>query len=83
MGPPAQIHVLPLAVQADRLHVRRQIIDQFDLVGFSLFLEERDGLLPRKSPPRDKGMIRRRDLLHPFFDFFQIFRRKGLAYSKS
>jgi len=39
---PAKIDIITLAIEAHPLHVRRQILDQFHLIGFILSLKQAD-----------------------------------------
>ena len=73
MRPAAQIDVAALDIEADRLDVRRQIVDQLDLVVFPLLLKELDRLFAAHLAAFERK-IRRGDLPHPRFDLFEILR---------
>jgi len=68
MRTPAEVFISRLRVNTHGPDIGWEIVDQFDLVGLSLVLEQGHSLLPGKLPAGEGG-IGGGDLLHPLFDF--------------
>ena len=81
MRPPAQIDVITISVNTDNGNIRRQIVDEFNFVIFTLLPENLHGFFPRHLFP-DKRVIGSDYFLHALFDLFKIIKRKGFGIFK-
>ena len=81
MRPAAQIQITTLGIETHRFDLFGQIVQQLDLVGFPLAFEQGNRLIPADFPAFER-VVGCGDFAHPFFDLFEILRRKGFGIFK-